>query len=148
MKTVYIDGTFDLLHSGHVKILKKLKEENDILIVGVISDENVEMYMIKPIIHLQNRCFILNEMECVDIVVPDCPFGGITREFIDKYKITKVVYAGEKDTWKEHYGVAIEMGIMEYIDYSHDELSTTKIINRIKYDISNMYNDEREKYCY
>ena len=43
---------------------------------------------------------------------------------------------------------AIEMGIMEYIDYSHDELSTTKIINRIKYDINNMYNDEREKYCY
>ena len=148
MKTVYVDGTFDLLHSGHVKLLKKLKEENDILIVGVISDENVESYKRKPIIDLHNRCFMLNELKCVDIVVPDCLFGGITREFIDKYKITKVVYAGAKGTWKEHYGVAIEMDIMEYIDYSHNELSITKIINRVKYDISNMLNDEREKYCY
>ena len=33
---------------------------------------------------------MLNELECVDIVIPDCPFGGISKEFIDKHKITKV----------------------------------------------------------
>ena len=35
---------------------------------------------------------MLNELECVNIVIPDCPFGGISKEFIDKYKITKVLY--------------------------------------------------------
>ena len=58
-------------------------------------------------------------------------FGGISKEFIDNHKITKVLYAGNKNTWTDHYKVPIEMGIMEYIDYSHNELSTSKIINRI-----------------
>ena len=139
MEIIYIDGTFDLLHTGHIKLLKILKNENNILIVGVISDENVETYKRKPIIDLQNRCMMLNELECVDIVILDCPFGGISKEFIDKHKITKVLYAGNKNTWTDHYKVPIEMGIMEYIDYSHNELSTSKIINRIKHDISNSY---------
>ena len=139
MDIIYIDGTFDLLHTGHIKLLKRFKNENNILIVGVISDENVETYKRKPIIDLQNRCMMLNELECVDIVIPDCPFGGISKEFIDKHKITKVIYAGNKNTWNEHYNIPIEMGIMEYIDYSHNELSTSKIINRIKHDISNSY---------
>ena len=47
--------------------------------------------------------------------------------------------AGNQNTWTDHYKVPIEMGIMEYIDYSHNELSTSKIINRIKHDISNSY---------
>ena len=148
MKTVYIDGTFDLLHSGHVKLLKRLKQENNVLIVGVISDENVESYKRKPIIDLINRSYMLNQLNCVDIVIPDCPFGGITKEFINENRITKVVYAGTKDTWKEHYRVPTEMNIMEYINYSNNELSTTKIINRIKCHICTMHNDKREKFCY
>ncbi len=139
MEIIYIDGTFDLLHTGHIKILKRLKNENNILIVGVISDENVETYKRKPIIDLQNRCMMLNELKCVDIVILDCPFGGISKEFIDKHKITKVLYGGNQNTWTDHYKVPIEMGIMKYIDYSYNELSTSKIINRIKHNISNSY---------
>lgn len=139
MDIIYVDGTFDLLHTGHVKLFKNLKTENNILIVGVISDKNVETYKRKPIIDLENRCMMLNELECVDIVIPNCPFGGISKEFIDKYKINNVIYAGNDNTWTDHYKVPIEMGIMNYINYSHNELSTSKIINRIKHDISNSY---------
>ena len=40
-KIVYVDGSFDLLHSGHVAFLKASKERGDFLIVGV-HDNNVK----------------------------------------------------------------------------------------------------------
>ena len=79
MEIIYIDGTFDLLHTGHIKLLKRLKNENNIIIIGVISDENVETYKRKPIIDLQNICMMLYELEYVDIVIADCIFGGISK---------------------------------------------------------------------
>ena len=53
--------------------------KNNILIIGVISYENVETYKRKPIIDLQNICMMLYELEYVDIVIADCIFGGISK---------------------------------------------------------------------
>jgi cytidyltransferase-like protein len=129
---IYIDGSFDLLHSGHIKFLNRIKKENDYLIVGIKSDKNIQSFKREPIISLEDRVIMLENIKAVDKVVPDCPFGKITKEFIDEHKINQVYYAGEKNTWTEHYKVPIDMGIMNYIDYSEDNLSTTKIINKIK----------------
>ena len=39
MKRVLTYGTFDLMHYGHIRLLKRAKEEGDYLIVGLSTDE-------------------------------------------------------------------------------------------------------------
>ncbi len=65
---VYTVGTFDLLHVGHLALLKYCKSLGDTVAVGVASDEVVMLY--KPNIPLDQRIEMLKALRCVDIVIP------------------------------------------------------------------------------
>ena len=68
---VYTVGTFDLLHVGHLALLNQCKLLGDILVVGVASDEVVNMYKPNvPIVPLEQRVEMLEALSCVDIVRP------------------------------------------------------------------------------
>lgn len=70
-KIGYTTGVFDMFHVGHLNILKRAKMECDYLIVGVSTDEVVQDYkQKKPIIPFEDRIAIVNELKCVDEVVP------------------------------------------------------------------------------
>lgn len=132
---IYVDGTFDLLHPGHISFFKKCKQNCNQLIVGVIGDENVKSYKRLPIMNLENRSFMLENIKCVDKVISDCPFFGITEDFLNKYNITKVAYAGDDlGKWEEHYKVPIQKKIMINFKYdsSNTNISTSSIIKKIK----------------
>ena len=133
-KVVYVDGTFDLLHSGHIKFLKMCKTYGDYLIVGVTSDKDVESYKRTPIIDMENRKIILENLSIVDKVIAPAPFMPIPNDFLEKHKINVVIYTSPdgKPAWEEHYKHAIDRGIMIFGTYGHNNLSTTKIINKIK----------------
>ena len=45
-KVVYIDGSFDLLSTGHIEFLKKIKEEGSYIIAGVYSDDVRSLYIL------------------------------------------------------------------------------------------------------
>lgn len=69
-KIGYTQGTFDMFHIGHLNLLKQAKEQCDILIVGVNSDDLVRSYKQKtPIINEQERAEILRAIRYVDDVV-------------------------------------------------------------------------------
>lgn len=69
-KVGYTTGVFDMFHIEHLKLLKKAKEHCDYLIVGVSTDELVEIYKNKkPIIPLKDRMEILKSVRYVDKVV-------------------------------------------------------------------------------
>ena len=70
-KTVFTNGTFDLLHVGHVTYLQKAKSLGDILIVGVNSDSSVKSYkgLDRPMNSQTDRLQVLAALECVDYVV-------------------------------------------------------------------------------
>lgn len=133
-KVVYCDGTFDLLHSGHIKFLEKCKSFGNYLIVGIISDDNVKSYKRYPILKLKDRQKILEHIDLVDEVIPDCPFKNISKEFLEEKNISVVVYAtiDGNSGWENHYQEAITKNIIKFIKYGSEELSTSKIINRIK----------------
>ena len=42
MKTIFVNGTFDLLHPGHVSLLNWAKSLGDYLVVGIDTDERVK----------------------------------------------------------------------------------------------------------
>ncbi len=70
-KIVTTNGSFDIIHIGHVKFLQEAKKQGDILIVGLNSDVSVKKYKSKdrPIIPQEYRAEMLAAFECVDYVV-------------------------------------------------------------------------------
>ena len=69
-KIGYTTGVFDMFHIGHLNILKRAKEQCELLIVGVSTDELVEEYKHKrPIIPYLERVAIVEAIRYVDEVV-------------------------------------------------------------------------------
>lgn len=68
---VWTNGTFDLLHPGHVSSLQLARALGDLLIVGLNSDASVRGYKgpSRPILTQDERATMLAALECVDYVV-------------------------------------------------------------------------------
>lgn len=67
---VITNGCFDILHVGHVKLLKRAKELGDRLIIALNSDESVRRLKGsgRPINTLKDRAFLLSALRFVDAV--------------------------------------------------------------------------------
>ncbi len=67
-KIVFTNGTFDLLHLGHVKYLQKAKKMGDVLVVGVNTDRSVKTYKSpdRPLNPQNDRIKVLSALACVD----------------------------------------------------------------------------------
>lgn len=95
-KVGYTSGVFDLFHIGHLNILRKAKEQCEFLIVGVSTDELVQLYKNKtPIIPYEERKAIVEAIRYVDMVVPQ-----VNRDKIAAFNQLKfdVMFVG--DDWK------------------------------------------------
>ncbi|MCA1026837.1 glycerol-3-phosphate cytidylyltransferase [Cytobacillus kochii] len=71
MRKVITYGTFDLLHWGHINILKRAKELGDYLIVAISSDEFNEIKGKKAYHSFENRKMILESIRYVDEVIAE-----------------------------------------------------------------------------
>jgi len=71
MTKVWINGTFDVLHLGHIKLLEKGADLGDFLIVGVDSDRRVSELKgeTRPINKLVSRITLLESIKYVDRVI-------------------------------------------------------------------------------
>lgn len=68
---VYTTGIFDLLHPGHLNLLRRAKALGDKLIVGVQEDDSVEAQKGKrPIMTCEERMSMLKALPFVDVVMP------------------------------------------------------------------------------
>lgn len=71
MKKVITYGTFDLLHHGHINILKRAKQLGDYLIVGLSTDE-FNLIKGKTAYHsYEDRKMLLESIKYVDEVIPE-----------------------------------------------------------------------------
>ena len=89
---MYIQGSFDLLHWGHLKRLGEAKKLGDFLYVGLWDDDLTRFYKggMLPIISVQQRLLMLLSQNEVDDVVIGAPFV-ITEDLIKSLNISKVV---------------------------------------------------------
>jgi D-beta-D-heptose 7-phosphate kinase/D-beta-D-heptose 1-phosphate adenosyltransferase len=68
---VFTNGVFDILHAGHVKYMNFAKQQGDVLIVGVNSDDSVKRLKgpTRPVNTLADRMAVLAGLQSVDYVV-------------------------------------------------------------------------------
>jgi glycerol-3-phosphate cytidylyltransferase len=91
MTTVITYGTFDLFHVGHVRLLKRLKELGDRLVVGCSTDEFNAIKGKKAILSYDQRVEVLQACRHVDAVFPenhwDQKRADIVRENADIFSM-------------------------------------------------------------
>lgn len=132
-KIVFTNGCFDILHSGHIKLLKKAKGLGDVLIVGLNTDSSVKKIKGKnrPVINEKQRLEVLSAIEFIDYIVP---FNQITpKKLIEIIKPDIIVKGGDykkeevvgKETVEKYGGII-------YIFPLVKNISTTEIIKKIK----------------
>ena len=71
MKKILTYGTFDLLHVGHINLLRRAKSLGDYLIVAVSTDEFNALKDKKAYYSYEDRKAILEAVKYVDLVIPE-----------------------------------------------------------------------------
>ena len=126
MKKVITYGTFDLLHYGHINLLRRAKSLGDYLIVGLSTDEfnnkekNKECYF-----DYENRKSLLDAVRYVDRVIPENNWEQKIFD-IQKYNVDVFVIG---DDWKGKFDYLKEFGVEVVYLPRTKEISTTKIKN-------------------
>jgi len=67
---IFVNGTFDILHRGHLELLNYAKSLGDFLLVGIDSDDRVKEKKgpTRPIYNQEERKFFLENLKAVDSV--------------------------------------------------------------------------------
>ena len=127
-KTVYMCFSADVLHSGHIAIIKKAKELGD-LTVGVLSDEAIAGYKRFPMIPFAERVALFENIVGVDKVVEQKELSYV--ETLEKLKPDYVVHG---DDWKEGFQKPIREEVIETLKKWGGELVEFPYSNSETYD--------------
>lgn len=129
MKRVITYGTFDLLHYGHINLLKRAKEQGDYLIVGLSTDEfNHNKKNKKCYFSYEKRKQLLEAIRYVDLVIPEETWEQ-KRSDVHEFKIDTFVIGND---WEGKFDFLKEEGCeVIYLDRTPD-ISTTKIKNELE----------------
>ncbi len=125
MVKVITYGTFDLLHYGHINLLKRAKQQGDYLIVALSTDEF-------NLVEKQKKCYfsydvrkqLLEAIRYVDLVIPEESWDQKSRD-IKEFKIDKFVMG---DDWEGKFDFLKENCEVVYLPRT-PEISTTQIKN-------------------
>jgi len=129
---VTTNGSFDLLHIGHVTMLQEAKSLGDVLIVGVNSDSSIKRYKGKyrPICPEPHRVGMLAALACTDYVTV---FDELTP-----IELLRVIQPHIHVNSPEHGKDCVERKVVEQhggrIHLAHlvDGMSTTQLLGRIR----------------
>lgn len=130
----YTTGVFDMFHIGHLNILMKAKEQCDYLIVGVSTDNLVQVEKNKtPVIPFEERAAIVQAIKYVDKVVPQP--NKNKREAWDKYHFDKMFVGSDwrgTPQWNKFEKEFAPIGVqIVYLPHT-DGISSTKLTGVIK----------------
>jgi glycerol-3-phosphate cytidylyltransferase len=123
MKRVITYGTFDLLHWGHVNILKKAKAEGDYLIVALSTDEFNKGKGKKAYHTFEKRKKMLESIRYVDLVIPENHWDQ-KRSDILKYEADIFVMGGD---WEGKFDELADIVTVKYLPRTKG-ISTSKIV--------------------
>lgn len=93
-KTVYVGMCVDLLHHGHINILKQAQSYGNIT-VGLLTDEAMLSYKRTPFMTFEHRLFIVENLKGVYNVIPQS-----TLDYTENLNVLKPEYVVHGDDWK------------------------------------------------
>lgn len=124
MKRVITYGTFDLLHYGHINLLKRAKEYGDYLIVCLSTDEfNLIYKNKKSYFNYEKRKVLLESIRYVDLVIPEENWEQKIND-VHEYHIDTFVIG---DDWKGKFDYLEKEGVEVVYLARTPEISTTQI---------------------
>lgn len=121
MKTVITYGTFDLYHVGHVKLLKRLSELGDRLIVGVSTDEFNESKGKSSFFSYSERFEIVSSCKYVDLVIPESNWEQKRNDIL---KFDADIFA-MGDDWFGKFDDLSDICEVKYLERTKDISSTS-----------------------
>ena len=128
MRRVITYGTFDLLHYGHINLLRRAKSYGDYLIVVVSSDEfNLREKNKKCYFNYEIRKQLVEAVRYVDLVIPEESWEQKVSDIKEYHVDTFIMgddWVGKFDYLKEHCEVI-------YLPRT-PEVSTTQIKKDLK----------------
>jgi glycerol-3-phosphate cytidylyltransferase len=122
MITVITYGTFDLLHVGHVNLLRRARALGDRLIVGLSSDEFTQMKNKTAIVPYHDRYTMLQSLRFVDLVIPETSWEQKPLD-IREYGVRKFVMGHD---WTGRFDYLREYCEVIYLPRT-ENVSTTQI---------------------
>lgn len=131
MKKVITYGTFDLLHTGHINILRRAKDLGDYLIVAISADEFNALKGKEAYYTFEQRKAILEAIRYVDEVIAEHTWEQKIED-VQKHDIDVFVMG---DDWKGKFDFLNEYCKVVYLPRTVG-ISTTKI----KTDLNNVNN--------
>lgn len=126
MKRIITYGTFDLLHYGHINLLKRAKEQGDYLIVALSTNEFNEIKGKKCYFPYEERKKLVQAIRYVDLVIPENNWEQKIDDVRD-YKVDVFVIG---DDWKGEFDFLKDYCDVVYLERT-PEISTTKIKNEL-----------------
>ncbi|MCD8285996.1 MAG: glycerol-3-phosphate cytidylyltransferase [Clostridia bacterium] len=124
MKRVITYGTFDLLHYGHINLLRRAKALGDYLIVALSTDEfNSEQKGKKCYFNYEQRKELLESVRYVDLVIPETCWEQ-KRTDMKEYHVDVFVIG---EDWKGKFDYLKDEGVEVVYLPRTPEISTTQI---------------------
>ena len=124
MKRILTYGTFDLLHYGHIRLLKRAKALGDYLVVAVSTEEFNELKGKKTYHNYETRKKMLEAIRYVDLVIPEENWEQKLND-VKEYKID-VVVMGSDWAGSDKFEYLKDYCEVVYLDRT-EGISTTKI---------------------
>lgn len=128
MTNVLTYGTFDLLHYGHINLLRRAKKLGDYLIVGLSTDSFNKLKNKKSFYNFEDRKRLLQSIKYVDKVIPENSWEQKINDIL-KYKIDIFVMG---DDWKGKFDFLQSYCKVVYLKRTKN-ISSTKVKEYLKY---------------
>ncbi|ALM56253.1 MULTISPECIES: glycerol-3-phosphate cytidylyltransferase [Staphylococcus] len=122
MKRVITYGTYDLLHYGHIELLRRAREMGDYLVVALSTDEFNRVKNKKSYYNYEQRKMMLESIRYVDLVIPEGGWGQKEID-VDRYEIDTFVMGHD---WEGEFDFLKEKCEVIYLNRT-EGISTTKI---------------------
>ena len=120
-------GTFDMLHYGHINLLRRARALGDYLIVALSSDSFNAIKNKQSFFHYEHRRQMLEAIRYVDLIIPENDWEQ-KREDIIKHNVNIFVMGND---WEGKFDFLKDICEVVYQERT-PEISTTRIKNHLK----------------